>query len=86
MDARASAIALSYPVSRLVLRNWKDSPALIYRREIYKYALAFGNFGFMGNFIVLGVWGSEVFFKYTLFTFFLNIATYSWDMYVLIPK
>ena len=40
----------------------------------------------MGNFLVLGVWGEDMFFKYSLFTFVLSIFCYGWGLYVLIPK
>lgn len=80
------AIALAYPVSKLFIRNPENKPELSYRQNIYKYALAFGNYGFMGNFIILGVWGEDMFFKYSLFTFVLSIFCYGWGLYVLIPK
>lgn len=79
-----SSIALAYPLSRLFIRK-ADNEALAYQRNIYKYAMTFGNFGFMGNFIVLGVWGSEMFFKYSMFTLCLSFACYSWGLFILIP-
>lgn len=79
-------IALSAPISMLFVRKYKDSSALEYQRRIYQYAMSFSNFGFMGNFIILGVWGSDVFFQYSLFTFGLSILANSWGLYILIPK
>ncbi len=81
-----AAILLSYPLSRLFIRNASASKELTYQRNIYKYAMTFGNYGFMGNFIILGVWGSEFFYKYTLFTFGIGILCYGWGLYILIPK
>ncbi len=81
-----SAVLLSYPLSKLFIRNYKDSPELEYQRNVYKYAMTFGNFGFMGNFIILGVWGNDFFYKYSLFTLFVNIIGNSWGLYILIPK
>lgn len=81
-----AAVVISYPLSRLFVRNYKDSPELTYQRNVYKYAMTFGNFGFMGNFIVLGIWGDEMFYKYSLFTLFVNIVCYSWGLFILIPK
>ncbi len=50
------AILLSYPASRLFVKKREGEPQeRAYQRNIYKYALTFGNYGFMGNFIVLGV-------------------------------
>ena len=65
------AIFLAYPLSKLFVRNVENAE-LDYQRNIYKYAMTFGNYGFMGNFIVLGIWGSEMFFKYSTCLF--NIA------------
>lgn len=48
--------------------------------------MTFGNYGFMGNFIILGVWGDDFFFKYTLFVFMVGILCNSWGLYILIPK
>lgn len=80
------AIMISYPLSALFVRKSKDDPKKAYQRNIYKYAMAFGNYGFVGNAIVLGVWGSDMFFKYSMFTFFVNVFCYSWGLYILMPK
>lgn len=80
------AVGISYPLSRFFVRNSKGSPELEYKRNVYKYALTFGNFGFFGNFVVLGIWGPEMLFKYLMFTFFLQVFCYSWGIYILIPK
>ncbi len=80
------AIAIAYPGSRLFVRNKAKSDIEEYQRNIYKYALTFGNFGFMGNFIVLGIWGDEMFFKYSMFCFFISIICSAWGLYILIPK
>ncbi len=80
------SILLAYPLSRLFVRNSKKSSVLSYQRNIYKYALTFGNYGFMGNFIALGVWGNDFFYKYSLFTFGVGLACYAWGMYILVPK
>ena len=81
-----SAIVLSYPLSKCFVRKSEDSPENLYQRNIYKYALTFGNYGFMGNFIILGVWGSDFYYKYSLFVFMIGILCNSWGLYVLIPK
>lgn len=77
------AIAVSYPLSRLF---FKKSEANSYQRNIYKYALTFGNYGFVGNFIILGVWGTDFFYKYSLFVFLVGVFCSGWGMYILIPK
>lgn len=80
------AICISYPLSRLFVPKASETSEKLYQRNIYKYAMTFGNYGFMGNFIILGVWGNEFFYKYLMFTFFIGIICYSWGLYILIPK
>ncbi len=57
-----------------------------YRRNIYKYALTFGNFSFMGNAIVPVILGELALYKYMLYILPLNIAVYTWGLIILIPK
>ncbi len=80
------AVVLAYPLSRLFVNNQTVTAEEDYQRNIYKYALTFGNFGFMGNFIVQGVWGADMLSQYMLFTFFVSVVCYSWGLYILIPK
>jgi len=81
----AVAVALSYPLSALFVRNRKTD-ADEYQRNIYKYAMTFGNYGFIGNFIILGVWGDEMFFKYSMLTIAVAFICSSWGLVILIPK
>ena len=81
-----AALLLAYPLSRLFVPHYKCSSEEAYRRNIYKYAMTFGNYGFMGNFIVLGVFGQDAFFRYTLFCLPLTVLCNVWGLYVLIPK
>ncbi len=81
-----SALVMSYPLSRLFVTGSKNDSALAYERNIYKYALTFGNFGFMGNFIVSGIWGQDALFKYLMFTFFLTVLCNGWGLIILIPR
>lgn len=59
----------------------KDS----YQRNIYKYALTFGNFGFLGNAIVPIILGEEFLYPYLLFTLPLNAMCYIWGLSLLVP-
>lgn len=79
-------IGVSTVVSRLFVRNANQSSEQLYQRNLYKYALTFSNYGFMGNFIILGIWGDMMFYKYSMFTFFVALACSSWGLYILIPK
>lgn len=73
------ALIISISLSRLFT---KDS----YEINIYKYALAFGNFSFMGNAIVPAILGDEALYNYMLYILPLNIAVYTWGIVILIPK
>ncbi len=77
--AFAVAVALAYLLSPFFTK--KD-----YSRNVYKYALAFGNFAFMGNAIVPAILGEEALFQYMLFTLPLNVAIYTWGLTILIPR
>ncbi|MBO7289766.1 MAG: AEC family transporter, partial [Clostridia bacterium] len=79
------AIALAYLLAPLFVKNAKTS-AEKYQRNIYKYAMTFGNYGYVGNFIVLGVWGEEMFFKFSMFTICVAFVCSSWGLIILIPK
>ena len=81
----AIAALLSYPLSMLFIKK-SNNRELEYRRNIYKYAMTFGNYGFMGNFLVLSVWGDAMFFKYSMFTMFVSFVCGSWGLIILIPK
>lgn len=73
------AIALAYLLSGFFEKEE-------YKKNIYRYALAIGNFGFMGNAIVPAILGQEFLYDYLLFTLPLNIAVYTWGITILIPK
>lgn len=57
-----------------------------YERGVYSYALMFGNFGFLGNSLVLAAFGDSMLAYYSLFTLPLSIACYVWGINVLVPK
>jgi predicted permease len=80
------ALLVAYPVSALFIKNSKESSELAFQRDIYKYSLTFGNFGYVGSFLMLGVFGSGELFKYQMFSIGLNVVVYSWGLYILIPK
>jgi predicted permease len=57
-----------------------------YRKNLYKYALVFGNFGFLGNAVVQLMFGEETLFQYQMFTLPLQAAVYAWGLPILIPR
>lgn len=56
-----------------------------YSRGVYKYAIAFANFGYMGTAVVLSIFGEEMLYYYLLFTTPMNLIAYTWGMTQLIP-
>lgn len=60
----------------------KDS----YLRKIYTYSFAVANFSFMGNAVVLGIFGEDVLFDYMIFTLPLCLYVYSFGTASLIPN
>lgn len=73
------AVVIAWPLSGVFCRCG-------YTREIYKYALTFGNFSFMGNAIVPAILGPEMLYSYMLYILPLNIAVYTGGVIILIPK
>lgn len=57
-----------------------------YERGVYTYALMFGNFGFLGDPLVLAIFDDEFFAYYKLFTLPLCILCYVWGIRILVPK
>ncbi len=74
------ALAIALPLSKVFAG--KDA----YRRNVYKYALTFGNFSFMGNAIVPAILGEAALYEYMLYILPLNIAVYTWGIMILVPK
>lgn len=77
--AIALAVAIATPLSALFTRERS-------LRGIYKYALAFGNFGYLGDPIILALFGGEALAYYKLFTLPLTVMVYSWGFTVLVPE
>lgn len=78
------AIGITAPLAVLLGRFCsKDS----YVRKICTYGLAFSNFGFMGNAIVLGLFGEDILFVYLVFTLPFWAGIYTWGVpTLLIPS
>lgn len=57
-----------------------------YERNIYQYALAFANHGYMGDPLVQALFGDSVLGAYKLFCLPLTIAIYTWGIGALTPK
>ena len=57
-----------------------------YDLGVYKYALTFANSGYMGDPIVLAIFGISGLSFYKIVTLPMNILTYSWGLNLLVPK
>lgn len=80
------ALAIAIPLSKLFGRRAGASDnENKYQSQIYAYALAFGNYGYVGNALALGLLGDTGLFKYLMFTTVLSIVVYTWGMCMLIP-
>lgn len=78
----AAVMAVSLPIGIVLAKFFaKDG----YLKKIYTYSFAVANFSFMGNAVVLGVFGERVLFDYMIFTLPLNLYVYSIGMASLIP-
>ena len=53
---------------------------------VYQYALAFGNSGYVGEPIVMAIFGDVGLFFYKICCLPINIAIYTWGLKVLTPK
>ena len=80
------ALLIAHLLSGFFVKGAKGDAVKSSLKNIYTYALTFGNFGFMGNFLILSIFGSEMLFKYTIFNLFLSFLCNSWGFYVLVPK
>ncbi len=74
----AIAVCLAIYLSRFFSTN-------DYRKSIYKYALTFGNFGFMGQAIAPVIVGAGLYFNYLLYILPLYALVYTWGNAILIP-
>ena len=76
----AFALTVAILLSRVFIKE------NIYDRGVYAYALMFGNFGFVGDPLVINLFGEEFFAYYKLFSLPLSVLCYVWGISVLVPK
>ncbi len=73
-------VALAIPLSCVFVKN------KCYERNVYRYALAIANIGYMGDPIVLALFGNEALAYYKMFSLPFNIVIYIWGISILVPK
>ena len=76
----AIALTLSYFLTPLFAKKGT------YEANIYRYALTFANCGYVGDPLVMAIFGDEVLFCYKIFTLPLTIIIYTWGLCILTPK
>ena len=76
----ALAVGIAVPLSRVFVK--KRSP----ERGVYAYALAFANSGYMGDPIVMALFGEVGLSFYKVFCLPYSIVIYSWGIGVLTPR
>ena len=70
----AGIMIVSYIIALFLAKAFSKDD---YSKRIYTYSFAVANFSFMGNAVVLGVFGEQVLFDYMIFTLPLNMYVYS---------
>lgn len=74
------ALAIAIPLSCVFIKNKS------YERGVYKYALTFGNSGYVGDPLVLALFGVEGLFWYKIACLPISIVIYTWGISVLVAK
>ncbi len=74
------AIALAILISLLLIKENSSE------RGVYKYALAFANSSYVGDPLILGMFGERMLSFYKMYTFPLTLGIYSFGLRCLIPK
>lgn len=55
-------------------------------RGVYRYALTYGNSGYMGDPLVLSIFGDLTLTFYKIFTFPISVSIYTWGANIMSPK
>lgn len=74
----AVSMLVGIPLGNLFSRDGRN-------RGIYRYALVFANFGFLGNALIPQMLGEEYLYPYLLFTLPINTLAFTWGMGQMIP-
>ncbi len=78
--AMAIALPLAILLAKVFIKNKE------YKRSVYEYALMFGNLGYVGDPVILMVFGEAALFDYKLFTLPMSFLIYVWGITILTPK
>ena len=78
------SVVISLTISILLSRVFV--PEKCYERGVYQYALAFGNFTYVGDPVILALFGDSVLSYYKLFALPLTLVVYTWGLSILVPN
>lgn len=80
------SVLIFLPITLIAFFVGKRFSAKSFHQRLYRHAFIVSNYGFMGNALVLGIFGEEALFDYMMFTIPLNILTFSVCVSWLIPN
>lgn len=81
-----SSISVSLALVIAILLSKIFVKEKVYERGVYQYALAFANSGYVGDPVVLALFGLEGLVYYKIICLPLSIVIYTWGLSVLVPK
>ncbi len=76
-------LIITFVISLLISRLFTKEN---YLRNVYVYSFTIPNLGFMGNALVLALFGDSVLFDYMMFYLAFTIFIYTYGLYSLVPK
>ncbi len=78
------ALALSIVISFVLVGLFAKKGSA--ERGVYRYALTFGNSGYMGDPLVLSIFGDVALTVYKIYTIPISLAIYTWGVSILTPN
>ncbi len=79
-------VIIFIPITCIAFWVGKKFSAKAFHERLYRHAFIVSNYGFMGNALVLGIFGEDALFNYMMFTIPLNILTFSVCVSWLLPN
>ncbi len=76
-------LLISFVISLLISRFFSKDD---YTKNVYVYSFTIPNLGFMGNALVLGVFGEDALFQYMMFYIPYQVYIFTYGVYSLIPR
>ena len=74
------AITVGVIIAKFIIKKPGDE------RNIYSYVLTYGNYGYMGEPLILEIFGAQMHANFKMFCLPVTILVYTWGVPLLIPK